>query len=197
MMMRKHFLVLALSAALAIAAFAAPGNGKQPAQPITVGEFAVMISQAIGAPATSPQTAVANLQARGLNTPLDLSARLTERQVISMFHDLGVVNIRSSNPADRVSNERAESILGTINLNSIAAFPNPPPPEELPTQCLSSFNRGTCVECCKAAIGSVPNPEPNPDDPDGDLTIDPGRICAKFCKAVLPPGQSSPSEPMP
>ncbi len=202
MLMRKSLLVLGVCAALTIVAVAAQGNGKQPAQPITVGEFAVMVSQAMGTPATSPQTAIANLQARGLNIPLDLSARLTERQAVSMFHDLGVVNIRTSNPANHVSPDRAETILGAVNLSALSASVTPANgiPDDVLLCVQRSANRGICVECCKLAVGPIPNPDPdtdpdNPDDPNP--FIDGGKVCSKFCKGVLPPGLQSPSEPEP
>ncbi len=184
-MMRKSLVVLAVSAALTIAAFAAPDSGKQPAAAMKVGDFAVMVSQAIGAPATTPQSAVANLQARGLRLPLDLGADLTENQVVSMFRELGITNVRTENPNGQVTPGRAEALLGGVNLSALSA--QPVPSADLPTECLQVKNRGTCVECCKFANGCV----------DQSAQCDFARSCAKFCKAVLPPGKQSPSEPEP
>lgn len=189
--MKKSFVVLVACAAISIAAIAAPGSGKQPAQPvpvqpITVGDFAVMVSQAIGAPATSPTNAIANLQARGLNMPLDLNATLTERQVVDMFHDLGVVNVRTDNPASAVTPEKAESILGGVNLSALSAA-SPLPADELPIECLQQRNRGKCNNCCQISFGC--------DLSQNNCPF--GKTCAKFCQSVLPPGQQSPSEPEP
>ena len=186
--MRKSFVVLVVTAALTIAAFAASGSGKQPTQPITVGDFAVLVSQAIGAPTTSPKTAISNLQTRGLNMPLDLQATLTERQAVSMFHDLGVINVRTSNPNDQVTPDKAEAIIGSVNLSALSASILPAGIEDA-LECLQLKNRGSCVECCKPIVGPIPNPHGNDRDP--------GKVCTKLCESVVPPGQASPSEPEP
>ncbi len=189
--MRKSFVVLVVTAALTIAVFAASSSGKQPTQPITVGDFAVLVSQAIGAPTTSPKTAISNLQARGLNMPLDLQATLTERQAVSMFHDLGVINVRTSNPNDQVTPDKAEAIIGSVNLSALSASILPADIEDAADCVKFSSNRGECQECCKIAVGPIP-------DPGGQGNFgDPGKVCAKICNSVLPPGLQSPSEPQP
>jgi hypothetical protein len=181
-MTRKSLLVVAVSAALTLAAVAAPGNGKQPSEAITVQDFAVMVSQSMGTAAT-PDRAVAGLQARGVDLGANLKAPLTEERVVAILADLGY-RARTSNPGQGITRERATSLLSVADLGAVAASPAP---AEFPIQCLEVKNRGECQECCKFENGCV-----KPNKP-----CEFARGCAKFCKSVPPPGQASPSEPQP
>lgn len=179
-MLRKSILVLAVSVALTAAAFAA-GDG--PKATPTVGDFAVKVSAALGNKVTTPKAAVDSLQALGVDLGKDLNAPLTEERAARILADLGV-KIRTSNPASPLSAAKTDQLLASVSLSSAASVT---PATDLPLQCLNSPNRGVCVECCKVAVGQITNIQ-------GNLK-DPGLVCAKFCKSVLPPGHPSPSEP--
>jgi hypothetical protein len=181
-MMRKLLLVLAVSAALTLAAGAAPGSGQQQANAITVQEFAVMVSQAMGGVAT-PDRAVAGLRARGVDLGVNMEARLTEERVVAILGDLGY-RARTSNPGQGVTSEKAASLLSVADLGALSASVTPA--EDPPLECAQVKNRGRCVECCR---------EFNNCPPEGECPASKG--CAAFCKRVPPPGLASPGEPLP
>jgi hypothetical protein len=82
-----------------------------------------------------------------------------------------------ANPMSPVSAEGASAIAGVIAMG-YAAHGAAGSVEDPPNQCLSSENRGSCVDCCKAAAGAS------------------GQYCGRFCHAnVAPP--PSPGEPTP
>jgi hypothetical protein len=180
-MMRKPILALAVSAVLTVAVFAAPSDAPKST---TVGAFAVKVSAALGQKAADPKAAADTLRSMGVNLGKDLSAPLTEERAKQILTDLGASNLRTSNPGNGLSAAKADQLLASVSLSSAATSIAP---EALPTQCLNSFNRGTCVECCKVEVGLITNVA-------GKLQ-DPGTVCSNFCKSVLPPGQASPSEP--
>ncbi len=173
-MTKKLLLVLALSAGVAVAAFAAPGAPV--ATKATVGEFAVKVAGALGLDASDAKTAASALKGRGVTFAADLSATLTEGEAARIMSDLGVAVVAPANPGTPVSTARAGSLVGSIPAS--ASIEGISPEDEGPTQCLSSVDRGTCVDCCKAASG---------------LT---GKFCGHYCHAnVAPP--PSPEEPTP
>jgi opacity protein-like surface antigen len=181
-MMRKSLLVLAVSAVLTLAAGAAPGSGQQQANAITVQEFAVMVSQAMGGVAT-PDRAVAGLRARGVDLGVNMEARLTEERVVAILGDLGY-RARTGNPGQGVTSEKAASLLSVADLGTLTA--NVMPAQDPVEQCLDVKNRGRCQECCKEVNGCGLH---------GPCEFAKG--CAVFCKRVPPPGQASPGEPLP
>lgn len=174
-MTKKLLLVLALCAGVAAAAFAAPGApvavGKA-----TVGEFAVKVAGALGLDAVDAKTATAALKGRGVTFAADLSATLTEGEAARIMSDLGMAIVAPANPGAVVTSVRAGNLAASIPTS--ASIEGISPEDEGPTQCLSSVDRGTCVNCCKDATG---------------LT---GKFCGKYCHAnVAPP--PSPEEPTP
>jgi hypothetical protein len=174
-MMRKPFVALAVGAILTVAVFAAPSATKM--STVTVGDFAAKVAVALGYDAQDQKAAVKSLQKRGVKMTADLGAPLTDGEVARMMADLGV---RVSTPTDAdafVTPAKANALIGTIGMQaaSIPVIETTPPP---PTQCLSSVDRGTCVDCCKAASG---------------LT---GKFCGRYCHSNVPP-PISPEEPTP
>ena len=174
-MMRKSYLVLAACTALTVTAFAASGSVQK--SKVTVGQFAVKVSKALGNPAADERAAVDSLKALGV-TVGDASASLTEGVAARMLADLGV-QVSTKSPDSAVTSGKADQLVAVVGLagSTISTLPA----ADLPTACLNNKNRGGCVDCCKAALG-------------GDEF---STTCAKFCKAVLPPGQESPTDPTP
>jgi hypothetical protein len=179
-MMRKSLVVVAASAALAVAAFAASSNAQKPT--ISVGDFAMKVSAAMGQPVTDRSAAVQSLRTRGVKIS-DVNAGLTEGMAAKILTDLGV-RVSTASPNSAVTPGKADQLAGYAGL---AASPSFAPANGFPTQCLSSPNRGTCQECCKTALGCAPSP----------ALCEFASGCAKFCKTVLPPGHQSPSDPAP
>jgi len=174
-MTKKLLLVLALSTCVAVAAFAAPA-APVAAGKATVGEFAVKVAGALGLEATDAKSAAGALKDRGVTFAADLSATLTEGEAARILSDLGVSVVAPANPGAVVTSVRAGSMAAAIPPS--AGIEGISPEDDGPTQCLSSVDRGTCVDCCKAATG---------------LT---GKFCGKYCHAnVAPP--PSPEEPTP
>src|SRR6266850_1288293 len=86
-MMRKSLVVVAVSAALTVGAFAASSNAQK--STITVGEFAVKVTRAIGQPVTDRSAAVQSLKTRGVEIG-EAKASLTEGMAAKILADLGV-----------------------------------------------------------------------------------------------------------
>jgi hypothetical protein len=174
-MMRKPLLVLAVSTALTVAVFAATTSAK----PISVGEFAVKVSKAMGRTASSQSEAAEDLRSLGVHLDSNLATALTEGGAVRILADLGV-KASSAVPAATLSSAKATQLASIAGSTAIKA--SVAPAVDLPTQCLALRNRGQCDTCCTNIL-----------NPDGTLNI--GSACAKFCRSVLPPGQASPSEP--
>ena len=181
--MRKPLLVLAVAAALTVAVFAASGVDQRPA---TVGEFAVKLARVAGTASSDAKTAAQSLKSLGVNVGADLNATLTEDRAARILADLGFT-VKSARTGTAVSLSKADSLASLASAATIAA--TSVASTDLPAECLQSPNRGTCVDCCKAAVGPITNAQGNPQDP--------GLICTNFCASVLPPGHQSPSEPTP
>lgn len=179
--MRKSYLVLAACAALTVTAFAASGNVQK--SKVTVGEFAVKVTKALGKPAADQGAAVESLKSLGVNVG-DASASLTEGLAARMLADLGV-RVSTKSPDSAVTSGKADQLVAVVGMagSTVSVLPA----SDLPTVCLDNKNRGGCQDCCKAALGCAPSP----------AQCDFGNECAKFCKAVLPPGQASPTDPTP
>ena len=183
-MTKKPLLVLALCAGLTVAAYAAPGTSAN-AGKATVGEFAVKVATALGYTTPDSKTAVEALKGRGVNLVADMSATLTEGEAARIMADLGMSVTAPANPGAAVSTSKAGFLAGTIGAAHLESIN---PDVDPPTQCLSSVDRGTCVNCCKTAVGPLPD--------SGHGTRDAGKECSKFCKANVPPNPS-PEEPAP
>lgn len=180
-MMRKYSAVLAVSAALAVAAFAASGN-VQKSSTVTVGDFAVRVTKAIGKPTASPSAAVDSLKSLGVKIG-DANASLTEGVASRILADLGV-RVTTNSPNSVVTQGKADQLAAVAGMASSVSSVTPA--ASLPTACLELRNRGQCDTCCTTALGCDVDPAPCV-----------GGVCAKFCHAVLPPGQASPDEPTP
>ena len=178
-MRTKAFLVLALCAGLT-ASVAVAGTSAKAAK-TTVGDFAVQVATALGDATPDAQKAASALRARGVNLSANLGATLTEGEAARIMADLGVSVAAPADPSTPVSTVKAAVLAGMMtNATSARTVADP-----LPTQCLSSKNRGNCQDCCKAATLCGPPP----------AAFD-CNTCAKFCKNNVPPQPSDP-EPTP
>src|SRR3989442_14220314 len=149
-MMRKSLVVVAVSAALTVAAFAASSNSQK--STITGGDFAVMGTRVIGQPATDKSAAVQSLRNLGV-TIGDANAGLTEGMAAKILADLGL-HVSTSSPGSGVTTGKADQLATMIGLASAGIVPA----QELPKECLNSRNRGTCQEGCKNLFGCAPSP---------------------------------------
>jgi hypothetical protein len=178
-MKTKALLVLALCAGLA-ASVAVAGTSAKAAK-TTVGDFAVQVSTALGDATPDAQKAAAALRSRGVNLSANLGATLTEGEAARILADLGVSVAAPADPSTPVSTVKAAVLAGMMtNATGVRRQA-----DSLPTQCLSSVDRGTCVDCCKAATACGPPP----------AAFD-CNVCAKFCHNNVRPIPSDP-EPTP
>ncbi|OLC54111.1 MAG: hypothetical protein AUH92_04655 [Acidobacteria bacterium 13_1_40CM_4_69_4] len=180
MLTRKSALALLVGAVLTATLSAATTAARKPA--ITVGDFAVKLTKALGNPATDQRAAVASLKSLGVQVGSDLSAGLTEGAAARILGELGM-RTTTTRPDNPLSAGKADQLAA---LAGLTASPASPVPDNisLPTACLELRNRGQCDTCCTNYLASI------------GVSTD-TNACAKFCHSVLPPGQSSPDEPQP
>ena len=168
-MMRKSLVVVAVSTALTVAAFAASSSSRK--STITVGDFAVKVTRAIGQPVSDRSAAVQSLRTRGVEIG-EANASLTEGMAAKILADLGL-RVTTASPDSAVTTGKAEQLATMVGLASSVA-----PADGLPTQCLTG-SKQQCKTCCWAATGC--NVAECPE-------------CTKFCK-ILKPGNPSPGDP--
>ena len=171
-MIRKSLVVVAVSVALTVAALAA--STKSQKSTVTVGEFAMKVTRAIGQPVSDRSAAVQSLKSRGVEIG-EVNASLTEGMAAKILADLGL-RVSTTSPDSAVTVGKADQLATMVGLASGAAHVLPA--DGMPTQCLVGTKQ-QCKTCCQAATGC--NPEECPQ-------------CTKFCK-VIKPGNPSPSDP--
>src|SRR6266850_2163238 len=168
-MMRKSLVVVAVSAALTVAAFAASSSSRK--STVTVGDFAVKVTRAIGQPVSDRSAAVQSLRTRGVEIG-EVNANLTEGMAAKILTDLGL-RVTTTTPDSAVTAGKADQLATMVGLAS-----SPAPADGLPSQCLTGTKQ-QCKTCCWAATGC-------------DVSSCPQ--CTKFCKQ-LKPGNPSPTDP--
>ncbi len=179
-MMRKPFLAIAVSVALTVAVFAA-GSTSPKSSPITLGEFAMKVSRALGKVPADPKAAVSSLKTMGAKVEADLASRVTEGQAARILTDLGL-RVTTNTPSKALTVGRTDQLLLAVGPSASAASVSP---EAIPTECFDVKTRGNCVECCKAAFGCDPSP----------ALCEFASTCSHACKILPPPGHASPDEP--
>ena len=149
-------------------------RGNEPRTPTTVGTFLVQVATAIDGEPRTLDAARQTLRRLGANGAFDASATLTEGVVARLVADLGVAMGPGSDPGAPVSAVRSAAVAGHLGavLEGRGLFT-----DQLPSACLSSINRGFCVNCCKETGATASQ-------------------CAHFCHANVPPVVSD-EEPNP
>lgn len=171
-MTKRLFVTVAVLLVLAAGTMTATSAGGV----VTIGQFATQLVAALGQDASDFAAATAALRVMGVTAKLDQNAPLTAGIAAQLAGELGVKVSAPSAPAGTVSAGQAAALAGYIAgvfVDQAAAGLG-----ETPSQCLSSENRGACVNCCKGATG---------------LT---GQFCGRYCHANVPP-PPSPDEPQP
>jgi hypothetical protein len=172
--MRRTVTLMGIALCVASLAQAAPGANATPAA-TTVGLFVTQLAAAVEGEPQTFRSAQATLRRLGATGDFNPSAALTEGFITRMATDLGINVTSGANPGTPVSAIRSTAIAGRL-ATYLEARPTYDT-EGLPTQCLSSSNRGECVNCCKAT---------------GALASQ----CAHFCVSNIPPRPSE-EEPNP
>ena len=184
--MKKFALAIAVVAALIVVPFAAQKDNT-----VTVGDFALKVSRALGYDARDQVSAASSLRSVGVDLGVDLNARVTERMASDILGSLGV-KVTTTSPTTPISSAKVDSLVTSLALGAgkgIAPKDLPPPP----TQCRMIFKKskpgqidqGKCKSCCKKALK-----QGQTDPKDKIKSI--GKICDQFCKTGTFP---TPSEP--
>jgi hypothetical protein len=173
--MKRIVTLLGIALCVATLAQAAPAGSASQQQAATVGQFIANLAAAVTGEPQTLRSAQDTLRRLGSSGDFNPSAALTEGFVTRMATELGVSVTPGSEPSTTVSAARSNAIVGRL-----AAFLEAKPvytTDGLPTGCLSSENRGSCVNCCKEAGA-------------------PANQCAHFCQSNVPPPPSD-GEPQP
>lgn len=170
---RKLGIGLAVLALMAVPLAAAPAA---PDARTTVGQFATDLVVALGRDAQDMNAVRAAFKTLGAPSNFEASAILTDGMASRIASDLGVIVAAPRNADQAMSPAKASALIASISSMHVErpGFTA----DEGPTQCLSSENRGACVNCCKDASGLG------------------GQFCGRYCHANVPP-PVSPEEPVP
>ncbi len=188
--MKRYLLALAVGAALTVAPFAGPSDSQKA---ITVGDFAVKVSRALGLAAPDRTVAVQSLRSVGVDLGSSLDARVTEGMAAEALGSLGL-RISTSNPDGAISAAKAEALTTRLALTSLRGLSTESLPAP-PTQCLQ-LRQGRCIQCCKQALGNASGGS-NVDGfgVDGSSSDGGGKVnklCKRFCKTGEFPSPSAP-----
>jgi len=176
--------IVPVAATLTLAAFVASAAPLTTARPrVTVGEFAVKISRALGYPADDPETASNTLRMAGVHIDADLGVPLTEGRAADMMREMGLPATVSGDPAGLMTPAAASQAATTV---AIAAATVPPgfSTTEVSTTCTNVGDRTSCYNCCLSIL-----------EPRVRYPVTAILICALLCARLFPP--PSPSEPVP
>jgi hypothetical protein len=171
--MKRAVTLMGIALCVATLAQAAPIGKATPAAS-TVGEFIAQLGSALKGEPQTFRSAQDTLRRLGSTGEFDPSAALTEGFVTRLAADLGVPVTPGSGSSTPVSSVRSVAIVGRL-ATALEARPHFGD-EGLPTACLSSENRGVCVNCCKET-GAAANecahfchlnvtPPPSDDEPN-------------------------------
>ena len=166
-------IAVGMTACFASLAVAAPSPVRQ-SGPATVGGFVRQVAAAVDGEPRTLEQARGTLVRLGSSLRFEPTAPLTEAFVASLAADLGVAIQPSQTPSTQITPARSATIAGML---AMATDRHRSDGDPLPVECLSSQNRGSCVNCCKATGAEA-------------------SACAHFCHANVPPSPSDP-EPQP
>jgi hypothetical protein len=166
---------VALGASLALTAFVASAAPVPAARTVTIGQFAVQLSKALGAQTDSEETAATNLRLAGAHLDADLAAPLTEGRAADIMTDLGVPAQASGNPAAPMTPGKAGQAATTVAL-SIASEADGFSSESMPSNCTGVRDRASCYACCTSFLG-----------PMSQHPLRVVLLCGVICAKLFPP----------
>lgn len=173
--------LVALSTMLSLTSLAVPAAPS--AKAVTVGDFAVKVTRALGYPETDSETAARNLRLAGVHLEADLGAPLTEGRAADYMRELGVEATVSGNPATPLSEARVNQAATAIAL-SVAeqpeSFSTQGDTGGIPSACMGMDTRMQCNQCCLGILL-----------PRSKFPVRAILICAVLCARVFPPSPSA------
>ena len=159
---------------------AAPVGAARPS--VTVGDFAVKLTRALGYNIDDETVAADTLRQAGVHVDPNLEAPLTESRAGDMLREMGVPSSSSGDPAAPMSPIAADRVAGAaaLHLSAQADAFTPNPETE---QCRGVGDRMTCYNCCFSVLS-----------PKVKFPVVAVLICGLICAKLFPPAsQSSPS----
>ena len=176
MSMMKGLTLLGIVAVLSVG-LSGVAYSSDPA-PATVAQFLSRLAVQVKVqPSRTTESKAGAVKPATVQFDSSLNVPLTYDAVSRIAADLGVAIAPPANPGAVVSQAQAGAIASLI-MASRAGASVEVPADDVPNQCLTSSNRGSCVDCCKEATGLG------------------GQFCGRFCHANVPP-PVSPGEPQP
>lgn len=158
---------------------AAPVGATRPA--VTVGDFAVRLTRALGYNIDDESAAADTLRQAGVHVDPNLAAPLTESRAADMLREMGVASSTSGDPSAVLSPIGAERAAGAAALQLSAQVDAYTPGPET-AQCRDVGDRMSCYNCCYSILGSRTK-----------FPIVAVLICGLVCARLYPP--PSPSSP--
>jgi len=181
-MFTKSSRIVTVAATMTLTAFVASAAPLTTARPqVTVGEFAVKISRALGYPVDDPEAASNTLRMAGVHIDSDLSAPLTEGRAADMMREMGLPATVSGDPAGMMSPTAADRAATSVGL-AAASVPPGFSTTEVASTCTGIGDRSSCYNCCTSILL-----------PKVRYPIAAILICAFLCARLYPP--PSPSSP--
>ena len=146
---------------------------------LTVGDFAVRLTKALGYADLDQEQAGQALRQAGVHLDSDLRATLTEGRAADIVRELGVPVQPPASPAAPVSSAFTERTATAVALSAGAA-PENFSPESLPTNCQGLGDRQTCRQCCLGVLLPVVK-----------MPLRAILICTVVCDHLFPPPSAS------
>jgi len=147
---RPQKIVLVLVAALLVTQAAAA----VPAQPATVGFFALRLARNLGFQARHATEARVALAGAGVTFEARLDDPLTEDQATRLLGQLGLAAEPASNPNRLLSPTFAVQLAGLAARGVLGQGGTPKPEGSLPPSCQAQ-ERSQCFQCCLSALGPI------------------------------------------
>jgi len=179
-MFTKSSRIVTVAATMTLSVFVASAAPLATARPkVTVGDFAVKVSRALGYPVDDPEAASNTLRMAGVHIDADLGVALTEGRAADMMREMGLPATVSGDPASMMSPTAAERAATSVALAAASV-----PPEVSTTQvtesCASVGDRASCYACCVSIVS------PKVRHPIAAILV-----CALLCSRLYPPPSPS------
>jgi hypothetical protein len=147
---------------------------------ITVGDFAVKVTRALGYPDADREVASQNLRLAGVHLDADLDAPLTEGRAADVMRELGVPATVSGNPSTPMSESRADQAAANLALGAAMQTDSFSTSGGSTSACMGMSTRMQCDQCCLGILL-----------PHAKMPVKAILFCAVLCARIFPPNPSS------
>jgi hypothetical protein len=178
-MLAKSSRLVALSTLLSLTSLAVPAAPSS--KGVTVGDFAVKVTRALGYPEANRETASQNLRLAGVHLEANLDTPLTEGRAADYMRELGVQATVSGNPATPMSDSRADQAAASVALSAAMQADSFSTSGSTggTTACMGMDTRMACDQCCLGILL-----------PRTKFPLRAVLFCAVICARIFPPPPS-------